>query len=93
MPKIRFSTEPIVTLLRQIEISMAQGKTVRKPAGVWGYLNGEFFCSLKEAQIVIEQWRKHFNTIRARSALNYRPPAPRRLAPSAHHLSEIMPTQ
>ena len=24
-------------------------------------LNGETFCSLKEAQIVIEQWRKHYN--------------------------------
>ena len=27
-------------------------------------LNGEVFYSLKEAQIVIEQWRKHYNTIR-----------------------------
>ena len=26
-------------------------------------LNGEIFYSLKEAQIVIEQWRKHYNTI------------------------------
>jgi hypothetical protein len=25
--------------------------------------NGEIFYSLKEAQIVIEQWRKHYNTI------------------------------
>jgi transposase InsO family protein len=24
-------------------------------------LNGEIFCSLKEGQIVIEQWRKHYN--------------------------------
>ena len=22
-------------------------------------LNGEIFCSLKEAQVVIEQWRRH----------------------------------
>src|SRR5512139_275880 len=27
-------------------------------------LNGEVFYSLKEAQIVIEQWRKHYNTTR-----------------------------
>ena len=27
-------------------------------------LNGEIFYSLKEATVVIEQWRKHFNTIR-----------------------------
>lgn len=27
-------------------------------------LNGEIFCSLKEAKIVIEQWRGHYNTVR-----------------------------
>ena len=30
-------------------------------------LNGEIFYSLKEAKIVIEQWRKHHNTIRPQS--------------------------
>jgi transposase InsO family protein len=39
-------------------------------------LNGEIFYSLKEAQILIEQWRKHYNTKRPHSALGYRPPAP-----------------
>lgn len=39
-------------------------------------LNGEIFYSLKEARIVIEQWRKHYNTKRPHSALGYRPPAP-----------------
>jgi putative transposase len=39
-------------------------------------LNGEIFYSLKEAQVVIEMWRKHYNTIRPHSALGYRPPAP-----------------
>ena len=39
-------------------------------------LNGEMFYSLKEAQIIIEQWRKHYNTKRPHSALGYRPPAP-----------------
>jgi transposase InsO family protein len=56
-------------------------------------LNGEIFYSLKEAQIVIEQWRKHYNTIRPHSALNYRPPAPQTFAPLARHLDEIMPMQ
>ena len=40
------------------------------------YLNGEIFYSLKEAQIIIEQWRIHYNTQRPHSALGYRPPAP-----------------
>ena len=39
-------------------------------------LNGEVFYTLKEAQIVIKQWRKHYNTVRPHSALGYRPPAP-----------------
>lgn len=49
-------------------------------------LNGEIFYSLKEAKIVIEQWRKHYNTIRPHSSLRYRPPAPPTLAPPMSHL-------
>jgi transposase InsO family protein len=44
-------------------------------------LNGEIFYSLKEAQVVIEQWRKHYNTIRPHSSLGYRPPAPQTSSP------------
>jgi putative transposase len=36
----------------------------------------EIFYSLKEAQILIEIWRRQYNTIRPHSALGYRPPAP-----------------
>ena len=39
-------------------------------------LSGEIFYSLKEAQIVIGQWRQHYNTVRPHAALGYRPPAP-----------------
>lgn len=39
-------------------------------------LNGEIFYSLKEAQIVVEMWRTHYNTVRPHSALGYRAPAP-----------------
>jgi transposase InsO family protein len=39
-------------------------------------LNGEIFYSLKEAQILIERWRVEYNTLRPRSALGYRSPAP-----------------
>jgi len=40
-------------------------------------LNREIFYSLKEAEILIEQWRVEYNTIRPHSALGYRPPAPK----------------
>jgi len=39
-------------------------------------LNGEIFYSLKEAQVLIEMWRKHYNTLRPHSALGYYPPVP-----------------
>ena len=42
-------------------------------------LNGEIFYTLKEARIVIERWRRHYNTIRPHSSLGYRPPAPEAL--------------
>ena len=39
-------------------------------------LNREIFYSLRKAQIIIEGWRKYYNTKRPHSALGYRPPAP-----------------
>ncbi len=39
-------------------------------------LNGEVFYSLREAKIIIEGWRRHYNTVRPHSALGYRAPAP-----------------
>ena len=39
-------------------------------------LNGEIFYSLKEAQVLVEAWRRHYNAIRPHSSLHYRPPAP-----------------
>ena len=43
-------------------------------------LNGEIFYTLKEAQILIERWRREYNTVRPHSALGYRPPAPEAIA-------------
>lgn len=44
-------------------------------------LNGEIFYTLKEAKVLIEQWRRHYNTVRPHSALGYRPPAPETIKP------------
>ena len=94
MPKKRFSAEQIVTVLRQIEVLMSQGKAApvacREAASRSKLrdecLNGEIFYSLKEASVVIEQWRNHYNTIRPHSSLDYRPPAPRTSSPTMLHL-------
>ena len=34
-------------------------------------LDGEIFYSLREARIVIESWRRHYNTIRPYASLGY----------------------
>jgi putative transposase len=61
-----------------------------EPGGLWenGYcesfnarlwdelLNGEIIYTLKEARIVIEGWRRYYNTLRPHSSLAYHPPAP-----------------
>jgi transposase InsO family protein len=39
-------------------------------------LNGEVFNTLKKAQVLIEEWRRHYNRVRPHSSLGYRPPAP-----------------
>ena len=39
-------------------------------------LDCEVFNTLREAQVLIERWRWHYNAVRPHSALGYRPPAP-----------------
>ncbi|WP_439549760.1 IS3 family transposase [Falsiroseomonas sp.] len=44
-------------------------------------LDREIFYSLREAAVLIERWRRHYNTVRPHSALGYRPPAPEAVLP------------
>ncbi len=39
-------------------------------------LNGEVFSGPREAQVLIESWRRHYKRVRPHSALGYRAPAP-----------------
>lgn len=43
------------------------------------FLNGELFYTLKEAQIMTDRWRTHYNTVRPHSSLGGQPPAPETL--------------
>jgi putative transposase len=45
-------------------------------------LNGEIFYSLREAQILIESWRRHYNAVRPHGSLGYKPPAPEVFVPA-----------
>ena len=55
-------------------------------------LNGEIFYTLKAAQILIEQWRRHYNTVRPHSSLGYRSPAPQTVITSPIAPRFVMPT-
>jgi putative transposase len=44
-------------------------------------LNMEIFYTLKEAKVLIERWRQHYNTIRPHSSLGYKPPPPETILP------------
>ena len=53
------------------------------------FLDGEIFYSLKEAQVLTEQWRRTYNQIRPHSSLNYRPPAP--VTRASKHIMSTLP--
>ena len=47
------------------------------------FLDREVLYTQKEARVLIEAWRRHYNTVRPHSSLGYRPPAPETLLPAA----------
>ena len=49
----------------------------------------EIFYSLKEAQVLIEMWRKHYNTVRPHSSLGYRPPAPATIVVQPSQIQQV----
>jgi transposase InsO family protein len=54
-------------------------------------LNGELFCTLKEAQILVAQWRRLYNGLRPHSSLKYRPPAPETIVFPGFSLADFAP--
>ena len=46
------------------------------------FLNGEIFYTLSEAVVLVEQWRRLYNTVRPHTACGGRPPAPEAIKPS-----------
>lgn len=52
-------------------------------------LNTEIFYSLKEAQVLIGAWRKHYNAVRPHGSLGWRPPAPEAIVMSAWPIKRV----
>lgn len=81
-----FIAKKLISWLKQLEV----GPLFIQPGSPWenGYiesfngkmryqlLNGEIFYTLLEAQVVIDQWRQHYNEKRPHSSLGGRPPMP-----------------
>ncbi len=90
MSRKRHKPEEIVAKLRQVDVLVSQGHTVADAVRSIGVtevtyrdelLDGEIFYTLREAQIVIESWRRHYNSVRPHASVGYRPPAPEVLVP------------
>ena len=54
-------------------------------------LNGEIFYGVREAQAIVNQWVREYNTISPHSSLGYKPPAPEvSFTPSPQNLYSFM---
>jgi transposase InsO family protein len=53
-------------------------------------VSGEIFYTLREAQIIIESWRRHYNAVRPHVSLGYKPPGRRMKARSPLDLLKQM---
>ena len=92
-----FIAKRLVNWLDQLEV----GPLFIQPGSPWenGYcesfngkmryefLNGEIFYSLFEAKVLIEKWRRHYNTLRPHSSLGGRPPTPETFQPHLQPLA------
>ena len=90
MSRKRPKPEEIVAKLRQADVLIGQGTSVAEAIRAIGVsevtydelLDGEIFYSLREAQILIESWRRHYNQVRPHASLGYRAPAPEVVVPA-----------
>ncbi len=74
MSRKRYTPEQIIGKLREAEVLLSQGQRTGEVCRRLGIserklrdelLNCEIFYTLKEAQVLIEQWRRHYNTLHA----------------------------
>ena len=70
MPIKRHSPEQILNKLRQVEVAVADGKSVGQAVRGFGVTDHTYY-----------RWRREYNTIRPHSSLGYRPPVPETIMP------------
>ena len=70
MPGRGHSPEQILNKLRQVEVAVADGKSVGQAVRGFGVTDHTYY-----------KWRREYNTIRPHSSLGYRPPVPETIMP------------
>ncbi len=80
MLRKKHTPQQIIGKLREAKVALA-GCWVSPSRARRRALDREIFYSLKEAQVLIEIWLQHDNTIRPHSAPGYKPPALEVIAP------------
>ena len=66
----RHGPEQILNKLRQVEVAVADGKSVGQAVRGFGVTDHTYY-----------RWRREYNTIRPHSSLGYRPPVPETIMP------------
>ena len=100
---LEFTAKKVTDWLKRLEV-----KTLFiEPGSPWengynGSFNGtlryelldvEWFDTLLEAKVLIERWRKIYNTLRPHSSLGYRPPAPEAILPRKESATRSLPNE
>jgi hypothetical protein len=79
--------EQIITALREAEGGLVNGYVESFNGKLRDeFLNGEIFYILPEAVVLVEQWKRLYNTVRPHSSWGVRPPAPETIKPSSWFL-------
>ena len=102
MPKKRFSAEQVVTLLRQIQVLIAQGKSAPvacREAGI-SQQNSAMICSTAKSSTASRRRRSSSSNgasattrYRPHSAIGYGPPAPQTINPFLTPLDQAVQMQ
>ena len=102
MPRKRYTPEEILQHLRTVELDTGKGLAVLDACRKLGiteqtyraqFLDGELFYTLKEAQIMTERWRRHYNTVRPHGSLGGQPPVPETIQLASWRLTWLVVQQ
>ncbi len=81
MSRKRYKPEQIISLLREAEVGLSQGRKVVEVCRSLGISEQSSETNYSTVKSSTHSWRQHYNTVRPHSSLGYRPPAPEAILP------------